>query len=116
MDPLLLESNDFTPSTRSSTSESISDSSPLITREAQSDIAADIKVILAGQDKVMILQLVVSATTSGFNKKNLGEEDLMGRERETIHIVLRSQISYCILYVEICERSGTSYHYHEPLL
>lgn len=76
VDPLLLESNDFTPSTRSSTSESISDSSPLPTREAQSDIAADIKVILAGQDKkVRILQLVVSATTSGFNKINLGEED-----------------------------------------
>lgn len=75
VDPLLLESNDFTPSTRSSTSESISDSSPLITREAQSDIAADIKVISDGQDKVMILQLVVSATTSGFNKKYLGEED-----------------------------------------
>lgn len=58
-DPLLFESNDFTPSTRSSTSESISDSSPLPTREAQSNIAADIKVILAGQGKrVTILRLV----------------------------------------------------------
>lgn len=76
-DPLLLESNDFTPSTRSSTSESISDSSPLPTREAQSNIAADIKVILADQGKrVMILWLVVSAkTTRYFNKRNRGKED-----------------------------------------
>ncbi len=76
-DPLLFESNDFTPSTRSSTSESISDSSPLPTREAQSNIAADIKVILAGQGKrVTILRLVVSVkTTRGFNKRNRGKED-----------------------------------------
>ncbi len=74
-DPLLFESSDFTPSTRSSTSESISDSSPLPTREAQSNIAADIKVLLAGQGKrVTILRLVVSAkTTRGFEKNYQGK-------------------------------------------
>lgn len=105
LDPLLLESNDFTPSTRSSTSESISDSSPLQTREAQSDMAADIKVISAEQDKVMILQLVVRATTSGFNKINLGEEDFNPSQNNCLYFRRRDrkrnlgiQISYFSLW------------------
>lgn len=104
-DPLFFESSDFTPSTRSSTSESISDSSPLPTREAQSNIAADIKVILAGQGKrVTILWFVVSAkTTCGFDKKIHGKEDF--------HPTLKADI----LLHSLCKCSGTLYHFHKPL-
>lgn len=128
VDPLLLESNDFTPSTRSSTSESISDSSPLPTRKAQSDIAADIKVISAGQDKkVMILQLAVSATTSGFNKINLGEEDFSPshnnclyfgrweRKRNHSHHNLNSDLFLHSPCGDLWTQCCMSYHYHEPL-
>lgn len=105
-DPLLFESNDFTPSTRSSTSESISDSSPLPTREAQSNIAADIKVILAGQGKrVTILRLVSKQHVVSI--KETGEKRISIRSTITLNAD--------ILLHSLCKHSGTLYNFHKPL-